>query len=269
MHMNTQKNRDGLSVLEFVGCLMALVGGVWLGAIYLGIDVQHVAYVALSESKLMEQVPEKWRPVEPESEKGPTHAELAASVRNELVSLRQEITSLRETHQATAAAIPAVEPGDSSDAAPHEAAGNSEQASLEYWKRLSEIVHSQATLQFDAESAATQGNATKVAALKGRVSRMSATAIHALSTKNVDPSLVTFGREIADWYESGATLYDEAVQIWGSPSQGQGSSPLTKEWQQAHAQFGNEGQVLRGRAATVGEALTQQFGVEFPPIAGL
>src|SRR3970282_808214 len=50
--------RMGLSVLEFVGCLIALVGGVWLGAIYLGIDVHRVAYVALSESELMEKVPE-------------------------------------------------------------------------------------------------------------------------------------------------------------------------------------------------------------------
>ena len=40
--------RTGLSVLEFIGCLMALVGGIWLGAIYLGVDVRHVAYVALT-----------------------------------------------------------------------------------------------------------------------------------------------------------------------------------------------------------------------------
>ena len=88
-----------MSILEFVGCSLALVGGLWLGAIYLGIDVRHATYDALSESKLMEKVPEDWRPEGMAPEEAPTSAELAASVQNELVSLRQEITTLRDTHK--------------------------------------------------------------------------------------------------------------------------------------------------------------------------
>jgi hypothetical protein len=79
-------SRAGLSVLEFVGCLFAL----------LGIDVHHVAYVALSESDLLEKVPEQWRPEVPESAAGaPSSRELAKTVQNELVSLREEISALR------------------------------------------------------------------------------------------------------------------------------------------------------------------------------
>jgi hypothetical protein len=267
--MNSHNSRNGLSVLEFLGCTMALVGGVWLGAIYLGIDLHRVAYLALAESNLMEQVPEDWRPETPESEKAPSQAELAASVHNELAALREDITSLRSAPGAepstnTAAieeTVPATATGKPAD--------NAKDATLNYWQQLAQIVHKQYKLLVEAETAATEGNATKVAALKGRVSRLTATSIRAIPIKNVDRSATDFGSELANWYESGATLYDEAVQVWGTSAGGQGNPQLAKEWQQAHAQFTNEGQLLRGRATTVRDALTQQFGVEFPPLAGL
>ena len=57
------QRRAGLSALEFVGCVIAVIGGAWLGAIYLGVDVRNVAHEALSESELLDKVPEDWRPV--------------------------------------------------------------------------------------------------------------------------------------------------------------------------------------------------------------
>jgi len=262
--MNTPQHRNGLSVLEFIGCLMALVGGVWLGALYLGIDLHRVTFVALSESRLMDQLPEGWRPETPESEQVPSQAELAANVQKELVALREEISTLSGSHDAQPVDAPPVAETDSSTSQ----VNSPQQATLEYWKQLAQVIHSQYVLQLDAEAAATQGNATKVAALKGRVNRLTASSIRALASKNVDRAAANFGAELANWYESGADLYDEAVQVWGTTT-GQGNPQLAKEWQQAHVQFANEGQLLRGRATTVRDALTQQFGVEFPQLAGL
>jgi hypothetical protein len=90
--------RAGISILEFFGCLCAVVGGAWLGAMYLGVDVRHVAYSALKESKLLDRVPEKWRPASPDAKPGaeaPTPEQLAQHVEHELIALRQEITALR------------------------------------------------------------------------------------------------------------------------------------------------------------------------------
>ncbi len=261
----TQLRRTGLSVLEFIGCLMALVGGVWLGAVYLGVDVRHVAYVALADSELLEKVPEKWRPIEPASENAASPAELARSVQNELVALRHEVTALRTTHQTQPPAQVSV---SSTDATP-DADQLAKAASLEYWARLGDVVHSQATLQLDAESAATEGNATKVAALKGRISRFSASAIRALPNKNVDPAAVSLGKELAAWYENGAGLFDQAVQIWESPARGQAGQQVTQQWEQAQAQQRNEGQLLSDRVAAVRDSLTRRFGDGFAPLAGL
>ncbi len=161
---NLGSTRAGLSVLEIVGCLMALVGGLWLGAIYLGVDVQHITYVALSESALMDKMPEDWRPNDPATEGAPTAAERAAKAQNELVSLRDEITTLRDSPPAQTTETKT----DAKIAAPADADEAARKASLVYWSRLNEVVHRQATLQLEAESAANEGNATKVAALKAR-----------------------------------------------------------------------------------------------------
>ena len=262
--------RNGLSVLEFVGCLFALIGGVWLGAVYLGVDVRHVAYVALSESELMEQVPEQWRPAEPVPAEGaPTPAELAEAVQDELVALRHEITALRTT-RTTQQAAPTEPATNGATASESEDANQlAKQASLDYWTRLYDIVHGEAALQLDAESAATAGNATKVAALKGRISRFASSAIHAVPTSGVDPSAVALARELAQWYEHGADLYDQAVQIWESPARGQGGPQITQDWEQAQLQHRNEGRLLNDRVAAVRDSLTRRFGTGFAEFVGL
>jgi hypothetical protein len=260
-------SRAGMSILEFVGCSLALVGGLWLGAIYLGVDVRQATYVALADSKLMDTVPESWRPEGMEQTKEPTSAELAASVQNELVSLREEITTLRDTPESSAAvATTSVEASKSATANADDAA---KQATIEYWTKLTEVVRSQALLQVEAETAATAGNATKVAELKARISRFSASGIRALPTANVDPTAVKLGQELADWYEQGASLYDQAVQVWESPGRGQSGQQITQEWERTQVQHANEGRLMMERIAAVRDSLTRRFGEGFAPIAGI
>jgi hypothetical protein len=260
-------SRAGMSILEFVGCSLALVGGLWLGAIYLGVDVRQATYVALAHSKLMDTVPESWRPEGMEQTKEPTSAELAASVQNELVSLREEITTLRDTPESSAAvATTSVEASKSATANADDAA---KQATIEYWTKLTEVVRSQALLQVETETAATAGNATKVAELKARISRFSASGIRALPTANVDPTAVKLGQELADWYEQGASLYDQAVQVWESPGRGQSGQQITQEWERTQVQHANEGRLMMERIAAVRDSLMRRFGEGFAPIAGI
>lgn len=263
-------NRSGMSVLEIFGCLMALVGGIWLGALYLGVDVRHVATAALTESTLMDKLPESWRPAELAQENAPTPAELAASLQSELVALRQDVTSLH-TGQKSAALPATIEQIKESKSTPTpQSSDNAKQASLNYWQQLSDVVRSQITLQKDAESAANQGNAIQVAALKGRICRFSATAVRALPTANVDPAEVGLGKELATWYENGAILYDEAAQAFESPpALGQVARPAMLQWEQAKAQHQNEGRLLKVRIEAVRNALTGRFGDGFAPLAGL
>ena len=46
---------SGLTILEFMACTIAVIGGAWLGALYLGVDVRHLAFTALSQSQVAGQ----------------------------------------------------------------------------------------------------------------------------------------------------------------------------------------------------------------------
>ena len=252
----------GLSVLEFIGCLMALVGGAWLGAIYLGIDVRHMAYVALSESELIEKVPERWRPAAPEGAKGaPTSAELAHAVQNELASLRGEISDLRTTNETrqpgTVSKVSAAENND--DLA--------KQQTTSYWNRIHEIVSEHSALQMAAETAATEGSATKLAALKARINRFAASALRAVPTENVDKAAVALSKELADWHERSGELYDRAVSLWESAARTQGGA-ITKDWEFAQLQLRNEARLMGDKFSAVRDSLSRRFGEEFREIPG-
>ncbi|HEY4232573.1 MAG TPA: hypothetical protein VGM76_04050 [Lacipirellulaceae bacterium] len=257
--------RAGISILEFIGCLCALVGGAWLGALYLGVDVRHVAYVALKDSQLLDRVPEKWRPLAPDVKQGadaPTPEQLARHVEDELVALRQEITALRTSRDASPDASGKPEPAAGAGTLPSKSA-SVKTLSLAYWTRLCDIVRDETALQADSESAATQSNATQVAALKSRVCRFASSAIQAIPTEGVDPAATEFGKQLAQWYDHGGDLYEEAVRIWESPARGQDGHPLTDAWNETKAQHANEERLMNERGAVVRDSLVRRFGDEF------
>src|SRR3954451_3127648 len=88
------RRRRGLTILEFMASTIALVGGAWLGALYLGVDVRHLAYSALSQAKLLDKMPSEFRPGDP-NEKVMTREQLLTTLHEELGSLRNQITTLR------------------------------------------------------------------------------------------------------------------------------------------------------------------------------
>jgi hypothetical protein len=99
---------------------------------------------------------------------------------------------------------------------------------LAYWARLNEIAIAEAGLQRDAEVAFNAGNASKVFAIKGRVSRFSANAVEAVPTEAVDEAALQFGRQLKLWYDRAGELYERAVRIWETPIGQQARTQLTE-----------------------------------------
>jgi hypothetical protein len=247
--------RRGLSVLEFVGCIMAVVGGIWLGAIYLGVDLRRVAHEALTDADLLDKVPEDWRPVSPE-EQQVTREQLVATLREELSGLRSEITTLRTGAHSQG--------DDGTDAKPSKL-NESYETTLAYWNRLREIASGEAALQVDAASAFNDANAAKVFAIKSRISRFAAKAVEAVPQTGVDRSVVQFAQQLVEWYERAGQLYDKAVHIWESTSAGsQARIKLNEEWDRAELQHRNETRLIDERAAAVRGGVGRRFRQEFP-----
>lgn len=253
--------RRGMSILQFVSCLVALAGGVWLGATYVGLDLKKTAEQAITESEILDKVPEGWRPVQAVKEKLPTQEELAAQAQQELATLQGEIAALDVGAETNTT------PSVASDSDALDEAKRA--ATLAYWSQLQAVVGKQGGLQLDAEQAATSVSATKLAAIKARIGRYAADAIRALPKKDVDESAVEVAKELANWYEQGAFVLDQAVEVWESSSPGPNGSQLTKTWEQAQTQQVNEGRLLASRLAAVRDSLTRRFGEGFAPISGI
>lgn len=252
--------RAGLTILEFMGCCIAVVGGAWLGALYLGIDVQNVAYTALSESQLLDKVPKDWRPQAPK-DKAMTREQLLSTLREELGSLRNQITALRTGKSQGAAGESASLESDPASLLP------TKERTLAYWTRLNEIALGETALQDDAESAFNAANAAKVFAIKGRISRFAAKAVEAVPIVAVDDTAVRFGRELGLWYDHGGELYEKAVRIWETPIGPQARTKINDEWKQSELQYQNEARLVDEKASAVRGSLSRIYGAEFPDFA--
>jgi hypothetical protein len=257
--------RAGLTVLEFLGCVMAVVGGAWLGALYLGVDVRNLAYTALAEAELLESVPPKLRPAAP-GDNPMTREQLVATLREELGTLRTELKALRSgetTNPAVFAA--AVSEGNTNEltAAPQA----SKEKTLAYWNRMSEIALGEAALQKDAESTSNSANASRVFAIKGRISRFAAKSVEAVPSDGVDESVVRFGRQLAMWYDHGGELYERAVRIWETPTISENREQLNNDWRRAESHHNNEARLVNEKADAVRATVSRNFGEEFPSFA--
>jgi hypothetical protein len=253
-YMASGARRAGLTTIEFVGCATAVVGGIWLGLLSMGVNVQHLAHSALSQADLMETLPEGWRPAAP-MDKAMNREQVVANLRDELGTLQTEIASLRaagdEAHNSRR---------------PNNTIAVPKQKTLAFWRRLSKIALNESMLQQEAELTFDESNAAKVFAVKARISRFAAKAVDAIPNQGAHPSVVEFGQQLRDWYDSAGDLYERAVQIWESPS-AQTRAQLNKDWRRAELQQRNEARLLFDRAAAVRGSLGRQFGLEFPEFA--
>jgi hypothetical protein len=255
--------RAGLTALEFLGCVIAVVGGIWLGALYLGVDVRHVAHTALAEAELLDKVPPEWRPPGPD-DKAMTREQLVATLREELGALRDELGSLRTGGDASP-----IETSSSveSDSPRKKSLRASKTPTRAYWLRINEIALAEAALQQDAESAANDANAARVFAIKGRISRFAAKSVEAIPSEGVDELVIQFGRQLGLWYDRGGELYERAVRIWETPTIGQNREHLNQDWRRTELQHRNEALLLKEKAVVVRNAVSRQFGEEFPEFA--
>jgi hypothetical protein len=249
-----------LTVLEFVGCLIAVVGGLWLGALYLGVDVRSAAYTALSNSELLDKMPEGWRPAPP-ADKAMTREQLLTTLREELGTLRTQITALRTGTSAPMAGHAPATAIDPASQLP------TKERTLAYWVRLNEIALNETALQSDAESAFNADNAAKVFAIKGRSCRFAAKAVEAVPTSEVDEAAVRFGRALQLWYDRGGELYEKATRIWETPIGPQARTELNREWKQAEEHHRNEARLLHQKASAVRGSVSRIYGEEFPEFA--
>jgi hypothetical protein len=241
-HRLSAANR-GLSILEFVGCLSALAGGVILGLMYFGVDVKGILTEVVrrvensptaapansaSAPRVVNSVPE------PSTTKAPTDAETAPQATAD--------------EPATATDTPATKDQSTAGSSLAEAIALTEEQRREltqaYWKALNESM--QAEVDGRSANSSTGGNAGLYAylAVRSEGHEKAAKAIAALSPRGVDAHVTSYGEKTLAWHREGAKLFAQARDLLTDAPTAKLSGPFAQSWQSAATQHQMEEKLL-------------------------
>lgn len=249
-----RRARRGISFLEFLGCFVAVAGGVVLGSMYLGVDVQHTAVTLLQRAQVISTPAE-----DPAAESA-----LATTPAATPALLPPQAAAPAAPAIATTVAKPVVE----EPAAPNAAKTTTtttpaltdvisftpeqrDQLTRAYWDAFNEC------LKTEAESRSAANQVTGEWELYDYLSRRSAghqtaaDAIAQLSLRGVDAHIAAYAERVLDWHEAGATLFARAKDLLTDAPTAQLNGPFAQSWQSAATQHQMEERLLKEKQQSV------------------
>lgn len=257
------KNHRGLGLLEIVGCLVAMAIGVWIGAQYLGVDLNGAAYQALDETELLTQLPEDWRPANPECPNGdcPSDEEKraleSAVLHQERDTLRFEVAKLRAPDLTPIGARPAE--GDTLlDAEQQRLCTNT----TAYWQNLHDAVAELDTIDQRTEPLLGGDDHSRVLSIRRRAYDYTARAIEHLETDGVDQRAVEMGVRVSEWCRRGAEMFAKAAELAGNQPVGGRSVRAEQLWVQSRTELEKLTDMVRRKAVETLVYLNGQYFVE-------
>jgi hypothetical protein len=253
----------GLSIMEFIGCLSAMVGGLFLGSLYLGVDCKEMAYTALEQAQVIEPRVRTSSPAE-----APTaQAELAtAEAAGTDAAPTSEQTSAAPAEASATAATSAAEVAPTAEQATGETVAETpapqataqgffaredlltdaqrEALTLEYWTALDACMADEVKSRVPAID--RDGNWQLFDYLTGRKDGhvSAAAAIAALDVRGVDDHVLAYAKKARAWHDSGAKLFGRAVDLLTDAPTAQLSGPFAQSWQSAATQHRMEERLL-------------------------
>ena len=250
---------------EFLGCVLFLAGGIWIGSTYLGVDLNRAAYVALDETELLGQIPSEWRPANPDCPEGDCPDPTAVRL-SERVELKAELDSLRlEVARLRAGAADASEAVDESilDTGLVE----SRDHTVAYWQELSEVIEEVEAIQRRVADVTQPTEQAHVLVVRRRALDYGERAIALLEIEGVDERAVETGGRIARWYAQSGEALSEASE----PSNRQAANGRTvsaeRVWSQTQRQHAKQTELVRRKADEAFRYLNARYLVELPPLA--
>lgn len=256
--------RNALSILEVLGCVVAIGGGVWIGATYFGVDLNGAAYQALDEAELLTKLPEEWRPVNPECPDGncPDPAEVFAA---EQARLQAELDELR-FEVARMASGPQAKQADDRAGSLSPEDREKRDATQAYWQELGAIAFEVTAIQQRVQSIATPDDQGRVLALRRRALEYGNEATQLLPIDGVDERAVEAGVRLAEWFEHSAETIQSAIDLRSHQAVSGRSVSAANIVAQAEAELKKRTDFLRRKSAESSAYLTGRYFTDFPPL---
>jgi hypothetical protein len=268
----TQQPRRGVSALEFIGCASAMIGGVFLGSLYLGVDVKEMAYCALEHA----QVIDKQTPPVEQASAIPVPSEAAAtSAEAATTGSPAEETAGNDEAVAEAAPTVAAEPAAPVEPIPPAPAAGffaredlltdaqRQALTLAYWEAVAACMQDEVAHRVPAIDA--DGNWQLFDYLTGRKDGhlRAAAAVAQLDARGVDDHVVAYAEKARAWHEDGGKLFGRAVDLLTDAPTAQLSGPFAQSWQSAATQHRMEERLLAEKYVAVKSYLDHAY----PPAA--
>lgn len=240
--MHCSSARRGLSVLEVFGCMAALGGGILLGSLYLGVDVEAVAVRALDgEAPAADETLAADAAADEQQQADPNHDAQEVPPATDVAD-----SDLGEAGLGTSAG------SDSRDGA------GDVQATDDYWKELT------ATIDREAANRATPPSDSEPWELFDYIARRrdahaeAVAQLQQLEPDNVDPRLLDFADRVETWHQQGADLYARAAQLLTDSGSSNLGGPVAQSWQSAATQQRMEERLLVERRQSLQQYLSSR-----------
>lgn len=254
------QSRRGTSLVEFVGCFAALVGGLALGSLYLGVDLKSYGLSALKSAGVIEPAEAPAAIAE-----GPSAAMAKESLAPEAPGVAPPTSAVvAAAFEASVAPTPSVEASPVQPAAAHApikelslqevAALTDEQRqaiTAAYWTAIAQCMQDE--VDHRTTGIRDSGNLQLFDYLTTRSEGHAAAAkqIAELSTLGVDPHVRAYAEKARAWHEEGAKLYGRALDLLTDAPSAQLSGPFVQSWQSAATQHRMEETLLQEKHAAV------------------
>ncbi|MGI9429601.1 MAG: hypothetical protein ACR2NM_13140 [Bythopirellula sp.] len=246
--------RRGISTVELIGCLAALAGGLVLGSIYLGVDVQAMAVGMLEKADI--EVPEilnvkaKANPEassDTSAEEHVTTVSPGESAAEELPtdSIVEPTVELPVEEESSAAEEPRPELTDAEELA----------ATRKYWKQLNQTVKTEASNRSQTIADPENWQLFDYLLHRKEGHKRAVEAIEQFDLHGVDPRLVSHVQQVLSWHRAGERLFDRAAQLLTNAPAGNLTGPFAQSWQSAATQHRMEEKLIANKHASIASYL--------------
>ena len=251
-NQSSTRQRHGLSFLEFVGCLVAMIGGVALGSIYLGIDIKQMAIGVLVQAQVVDA----------------GYFEQSALKAEVLTVAAENTAAAAESNpdavQAALAAKTEQEP------APRQfTAEETRAATRAFWNTLTECMLVEAHGRLQGEGHTEEWLLYDYLSQRKKGHEQALKDLEALKALGVDERLVEHGEQVAAWHKSGVKLFEHALSMLSDGPGAKLTGPFAQSWQSAATQLRMEEKLVLDRHHAVANYLDREYAEEGPFVPAL
>jgi hypothetical protein len=261
--------RGGLSFLEFMGCFSAMIGGVAIGSMYLGIDLKATLLAVLNHAQTSrtaapsapshEQSPAASAP-ELKAVAAPPGSEKLPQGEAQPPSATRQLPVSEPVRQPERQPLPpSAEPPSLTDVISL-TEEQRRQLTEAYWAAVNQCMDREVTNRSSAVASSGEWDLYRYLTARHEGHLAAAEALGRLNRRGVDAHVSAYGRKAQSWHEEGAQLYARAKDLLTDAPTAQLSGPFAQSWQSAATQHHMEERLLAEKRAAVQAYLDHHGG---------